>query len=53
MTPKRAARIAALVTLGVVGVVAFGRAAIGGFWDLLINAPLLTALLGAPLAVLR
>jgi hypothetical protein len=33
-----------------VGVVSFGRAAIAGFWDLLINAPLLTALLGAPLA---
>lgn len=50
MTPKRAARIAAFVTLGVVGVVSFGRAAIAGFWDLLINAPFLTALLGAPLA---
>jgi hypothetical protein len=50
VTPRRVARIAALVTLGVVGVVAFGRAAIGGFWDLLINAPFLTALLGAPLA---
>jgi hypothetical protein len=36
-----------VVTLGVVGVVSFGRAAIGGFWDLLINAPFLTALLGA------
>jgi hypothetical protein len=50
VTPKRAARIAAFVTLGVVGVVSFGRAALGGFWDLLINAPFLTALLGAPLA---
>ena len=50
MTPKRAARIAALVTLGVVGVVSFGRAALGGVWDLLINAPFLTAILGAPLA---
>ena len=50
MTPKRAARIAAFATLGVVGVVSFGRAAIGGVWDLLINAPFLTALLGAPLA---
>lgn len=50
MTPKRAARIAAFVTLGAVMVVSFGRAAIGGFWDLLINAPFLTAILGAPLA---
>jgi hypothetical protein len=50
VTPKRAARIAAFVTLAVVGVVSFGRAAIGGVWDLLINAPFLTALLGAPLA---
>ena len=50
MTPKRAARVAAYVTLGVVGVVSFGRAAMGGVWDLLINAPFLTALLGAPLA---
>jgi hypothetical protein len=50
VTPKRAARITAFVTLGVVGVVSFGRAAIAGFWDLLINAPFLTALLGAPLA---
>lgn len=50
MTPKRAARIAAFATLGVVGVVSFGRAAIGGVWDLLINAPFLTALLAAPLA---
>ena len=50
MTPKRAARTAALVTLAVVAVVSFGRAAVGGVWDLLINAPFLTALLGAPLA---
>jgi hypothetical protein len=50
VTPKRVARIAAFVTLGVVGVVSFGRAAIAGFWDLLINAPFLTAVLGAPLA---
>ena len=50
MTPKRAARIAAFVTLGGVGVVSFGRAALGGVWDLLLNAPFLTALLGAPLA---
>jgi len=50
VTPKRAARVAAFVTLGVVGVVSFGRAAMGGVWDLLINAPFLTALLGAPLA---
>jgi hypothetical protein len=50
VTPKRAARIAASVTLGVVGVVSFGRAALGGVWDLLINAPFLTAILGAPLA---
>ena len=50
MTPKRAARTAAFVTLGVVGVVSFGRAAVAGVWDLLINAPLLTAILGAPLA---
>ena len=51
MTPKRAAHVAALVTLGVVGVMSFGRAAIAGSWaDLLINAPFLTALLGAPLA---
>ena len=50
MTPTRAARIAAFVTLGVVGVMSFGRAAIAGFWDLLINAPFLTAVPGAPLA---
>src|SRR4029450_262208 len=50
VNPKRAARIAAFVTLGVVGAVSFGRAAIAGSWDLLINAPFLTALLGAPLA---
>jgi hypothetical protein len=50
VTPKRAARIAAFATLGVVAVGSFGRAAIGGVWDLLINAPFLTAFLGAPLA---
>lgn len=50
MTPKRAAYVAAFVTLGVVGVMSFGRAAIGGWGDLLINAPFLTAQLGAPLA---
>jgi hypothetical protein len=51
MTPKRAGYLAAFVTLGVVGVLSFGRAAISGSWaDLLINAPFLTAQLGAPLA---
>jgi hypothetical protein len=50
VTPRRAAQIAAFVTLGVVGVVSFGRAALDGLWDLLINAPFFTALLGAPLA---
>jgi hypothetical protein len=38
VTPKRAARIAAFVTLGVVGAVSFGRATVAGVWDLLINA---------------
>jgi predicted outer membrane lipoprotein len=51
VTPTRAAYVAAFVTFGVVGVISFGRAAIAGSWaDLLINAPFLTVLLGAPLA---
>jgi hypothetical protein len=38
------------VTLGVVATVSFGRAAMGGPWEFLINGFFLTAVLGAPLA---
>ena len=50
MTPRRAGRIAASVTVSVVALLAFGRGAAGWSWDVLLNGLLLTALLGAPLA---